>query len=61
MGVFEEKIQLEGSCRSERADLIAEVEESPLLEAVTRERQVKTAGLEINDGAIIACTYELCV
>jgi hypothetical protein len=43
MGVCEEKTQLEGSRHSD--DLGAEVEESPLLEAVTRERLVKTKDL----------------
>jgi hypothetical protein len=52
----------------------AEAEESPLLEAVTRERLVKTEGwkkcsvycgdyrpVEVNDGAVIASAYKFCV
>jgi hypothetical protein len=55
-----------------RDDLSAEVEESQLLEAVTRERPLNTAGLKrlngycgdlwivISYGAVINCNYELC-
>jgi hypothetical protein len=62
MGVCGEKV---------REDLSAEVEESPFLETVTRERLVRTekagknlAGdlriVEISGDAAIACTYDLC-
>jgi hypothetical protein len=56
-----------------REDLSVEAEESPLLEAVTREQLVKRQqtgkdlvcavvmciSVEISDGAVIACSYEL--
>jgi hypothetical protein len=53
-GVFEEKSQLEGSRHSE--DLRAEAEESPLLEAVTRERLVKTQQARKD----LACAVVIC-
>jgi hypothetical protein len=57
-----------------RESVSTEAEESPLLEAVTRERPVETQqtkklsvccsglqGVEISDGAIIKCSHESCV
>jgi hypothetical protein len=54
--------------------LSTKAQESALLEIVTRERLVKTAGwkmlsgfrgdlqsVEISDGAVVTCTYEFCV
>jgi hypothetical protein len=67
-GVCEEERQLEGSRRSERTSA-READESPLLEAVARERLVNTkqAGkyleddvciVEISNSAVIACSSE---
>jgi hypothetical protein len=53
-----------------REGLSVEAEESPLLEAVTKERLVKTqqtgndlvcAVVEISGGAVITCRFESCV
>jgi hypothetical protein len=54
-GVCEEKRQLEGGRRSERT-WAREAEESPLLEAVARERLVKTQqGGKDLAGAVVIC------
>jgi hypothetical protein len=52
-----------------REDFSAEAEESPVLEAVTRERPVKTqhagkslaGAVEISGGAVMVCSSEWCV